>query len=602
MRYIIGLLFIFSLLSCEKDVFLIVADTYKECSFSEIESSQKVEFSCNHEWSVAVSDSWIHVSPTSGSSSKSPIVLTITCDSNTTYELRHGSVLLSSSSVSETIEVLQNAKTGIIISSKIINVTNLAQTVSINAKSNVEFSIIIDDDCKDWISQAEARSLSENTFLFNIAPNTDYDSREGKIHFVQKDGATTDVTIIQKQYDAFFLNTPIHNFLSYKAQSFEISAWTNISPDVVIDSDWITYKESRGLDRTSIILSVRENVTNEKRVGKVILKGDSLESVLNIIQYGQPIDLSAEGTANCYIVPLKDSYFSLDASVTGKAEANGSYKLNGGVKAKIVWEKYTVSTARSIIDNLEYDSDTKKITFHTNQIDGNLKDGNILVALLDENETILWSWHLWLTNADLNNNFVTFSNGTILMDRYLGATSDDGIGLYYQWGRKDPFASNKYKRVKVDENTGSIEFSIAHPDVFMDAMNEECDWNYEHTLTWSSNKTIYDPCPPGWKVMDYNCLPKWPNEYKAKEEGMCIILDEPICSPSTKFRYTGLLHVAGHIQSTDYGLIIWTNMGGFYRWFYIGYDISTNIYNKDNGFTSSGEGRTYGYCVRCQRE
>jgi len=94
--------------------------------------------------------------------------------------------------------------------------------------------------------------------------------------------------------------------------------------------------------------------------------------------------------------------------------------------------------------------------------------GNAVVAAFDQNNNILWSWHLWLSDepsvVDLGPTHSAADNYDYeysIMDRNLGATyhpsssefssgalsgSDAvknanalaSLGLYYQWGRKDP--------------------------------------------------------------------------------------------------------------------------------------------------------------------
>ena len=107
-----------------------------------------------------------------------------------------------------------------------------------------------------------------------------------------------------------------------------------------------------------------------------------------------------------------------------------------------------------------------------------------------------------------------------MMDRNLGAL-DNGrgvrsFGLLYQWGRKDPFVSSCYPNTsqraagtyafyteKSDETTGTVEYSISHPEGFIEGHDDkkDCDWMYvPNDNLWSSTKTIYDPCPPGYRV------------------------------------------------------------------------------------------------------
>ena len=109
-----------------------------------------------------------------------------------------------------------------------------------------------------------------------------------------------------------------------------------------------------------------------------------------------------------------------------------------------------------------------------------------------------------------------------MMDRNLGATSakpgDVGaLGLLYQWGRKDPFLgsssiSDNIKAVSTlswpspatsDSSIGTIAYAVEHPTTFICGGNRPRDWVYSHdNMLWQSTKTIYDPCPSGWRVPD----------------------------------------------------------------------------------------------------
>lgn len=78
-------------------------------------------------------------------------------------------------------------------------------------------------------------------------------------------------------------------------------------------------------------------------------------------------------------------------------------------------------------------------------------DGNAVIAVKDAGGNILWSWHIWVTGYDPNNEYDTWCIGVKMMNRNLGALSkepEDGAlthGLLYQWGRKDPFVSTNYR-------------------------------------------------------------------------------------------------------------------------------------------------------------
>ena len=143
----------------------------------------------------------------------------------------------------------------------------------------------------------------------------------------------------------------------------------------------------------------------------------------------------------------------------------------------------------------------------------------------------MWSWHIWCTDLPAYQVYMTnkYGNSYTFMDRSLGATSalDDtgSLGMSYQWGRKDPIpGSSKFydmteptlygsvTKVSVaasDASTGTIANAIQNPVTFLKA----ADWlfarrnNYlwgnpqgEEELTATHQKSIYDPCPPGYRI------------------------------------------------------------------------------------------------------
>lgn len=156
------------------------------------------------------------------------------------------------------------------------------------------------------------------------------------------------------------------------------------------------------------------------------------------------------------------------------------------------------------------------------------KEGNAVVAMKVNGE-IYWSWHIWCTDYEPN---VTegqkFFNNLVWMDRNLGAmtneyTIDGGVkGLFYQWGRKDPFPASEgwtdqekmlytltgttslsYKEVDTSEN---LVAAIRQPARFFIAITSPGDWYtnsmslLNRTLWLPNTKTIFDPCPVGWRV------------------------------------------------------------------------------------------------------
>lgn len=241
--------------------------------------------------------------------------------------------------------------------------------------------------------------------------------------------------------------------------------------------------------------------------------GQSIRPVWNggSIPMNPVIDLSKDGTANCYIVSTSGSY-KFNATVKG----NSLESLRPAVSAEVMWESFGTNIAPEtgdIIASVELSSDGY-VLFATPE---ELKDGNALIAIKDAVGTVLWSWHIWVCkDFDPEKTASLYANNAgVMMDRNLGALSATpgdnlSIGLLYQWGRKDPFmGSSSLTNTALaaatpafptpNATTTTIEYTIEHPSEFI--AFQSFDWlNSTNDNRWKEEKTIYDPCPPGWKV------------------------------------------------------------------------------------------------------
>ena len=221
---------------------------------------------------------------------------------------------------------------------------------------------------------------------------------------------------------------------------------------------------------------------------------------------GGVIDLSVGGTANCYIVyPVKGIYaFDL-------VKGNSFESVGEVASVDVLWETYNNNsevTEGSVVSSATLEDGKAKF-----EIPEDAVSGNALIAARDADGTILWSWHIWVADYDPVQTQQTYASGAIMMDRNLGAISVipgtvESYGFFYQWGRKDPFVVPGYMTTApvdaivyeyYEKSNDTIENATQHPTTVYD----DADWGGVDDLWSSTNvKTIYDPCPAGWKVSD----------------------------------------------------------------------------------------------------
>lgn len=290
--------------------------------------------------------------------------------------------------------------------------------------------------------------------------------------------------------------------------------------------------------------SIEENGTL-KLVGYTAA-GTSVTASSFLSLLNKSIDLTAE-PSNSYAISQPDTRYTIDVTHKGESEERIS-----PARVELLWQG-----TKNFIQYTGYDANAGTFTFFVGHEDiTDEKDnvtglriipGNAVIAAYDDADKIIWSWHIWATDGNINDKIVTTSDGVTFMDRNLGAFCNpngstdgediyNGYGMYYQWGRKDPFyrpytynfTSNsdaiaysitnstvrfKYADSKNYEESGSMEFAISNPMIFVRGdKDNNYDWLYtsHNDELWSSAaKSMYDPCPKGWRVPsadDFNSL------------------------------------------------------------------------------------------------
>ena len=242
---------------------------------------------------------------------------------------------------------------------------------------------------------------------------------------------------------------------------------------------------------------------------------------------GSATDLSETASANSYIVTKAGDY-------KFKAVKGNSDEAVNAFAVGVLWETENTATAPevgAIIASASFDNGY--VTFSTPET---LKPGNALLAAVDAEGTILWSWHIWIPATEVKVWDSEALCGAKMMDRNLGALVDTGasgdvdplsIGLYYQWGRKDPFpgATEFVKSPAGAAVAGTAwtyhkelittDYSVAHPTEYASVPEVDAGvWNADDPQdlwnTADDKKTVYDPCPPGYRVPLYDkTLPLW---------------------------------------------------------------------------------------------
>lgn len=371
---------------------------------------------------------------------------------------------------------------------------------------------------------------------------------------------------------------------------------SNGEEEYVDKPDWITNINLSGggeEDVSILSITVAPQVPIKFNLDSILQNTPSVNGVYDLSTNG---GTSSQNTANCYLVnapgkyslplvygnSIKDgktnpsSYTSnskneniLQSFVDYKGEAITSpyiYEKYSPNKAELVWED-----SKDLVSDVKLSSDNHYLTFEINK--STISQGNAVIAIKDNEEKVIWSWHIWVTPYKLDDKLVTLErnqeyhpgeehpimpidlglcdNGTYyyppreitILYAQRGTEGQSGFTLkqldngellldapYYQWGRKDPMipyniqtqenklwydsngnASDDFSRFINGDGVQGIADGIRNPFSACSSYPKFNNlWDNAQGINSSGTnefiKTIYDPCPVGYRVPDSESL------------------------------------------------------------------------------------------------
>ena len=351
--------------------------------------------------------------------------------------------------------------------------------------------------------------------------------------------------------------------------------WTTNKPDFLT----LTTQENNGdLTAKSYTATFAPQVKTLGGTSAEILKAREIKNDLDL-SYVDVLGntMTQQSTANCYVIHNPGTYKF--PTIYGNAMKNGADNKSAYTSTKsgssilspflgahgpitkpqidrinnacLIWQD-----TQNLISNISFDSANQYVKFEVNK--ATIHNGNAIIAVRDNSNTILWSWHIWVTEEDLtpieienyqhltynilpvnlgwcglNNDYykqrevlvkIKQTEGNKVQEVTLRQTKfklshRDGNCPYYQWGRKDPMlpgdgigdvdkecfttdANYKFKYGSEGLNTNDIKEYIRNPHKF----NIKYDMDDRYYNLWSTDndevviKSVYDPSPVGYSL------------------------------------------------------------------------------------------------------
>lgn len=361
-------------------------------------------------------------------------------------------------------------------------------------------------------------------------------------------------------------------------------------------------------------------------------------------------------TANCYVVKTAGTYaFPL---VYGNAITNGGLnmasftKVSGSYSHDFVNHldvvisspfiedhdgcvpgsaELSMADTDDIFSSLEVVSggSCKYIKFVVSSVPATGANG--VISILDTSGTVMWSWHIWVWPDDLTPVTITNSTGVdynilpVNLATKKSATAGKMYNWFYQWGRPTPMLPpSDYNSTTNATNYGVKTFAVSsgaagaygegiqNPQMFYKNSSSPYNWfgTASYYNLWDANcvsmgnsdnnvvKTVYDPCPPGFKMPNgntftyfstTNVVGSFNNGWNFKrnaEDTTGVFFPASGC----RYRSNGSLYGVG-----SYGYVWLSSASSQYNAYYL-YFYSSGV-NPQNGYY-----RADGYSVRPVQE
>lgn len=369
------------------------------------------------------------------------------------------------------------------------------------------------EDC-DWIKLSKTSGEATEKIIITASKNpSTTDSRTAKIDVISGTHAQT-IDVTQERFMMWL--TLDRNGETYTAnnltQEESITLQLKSNAEWVADApEWINLSQYSGEGNADITVTIdNRDIKEDFRYSTITFRCGEVNQTFNIYQVCS--------YANTYIVKEPGSY-QIPAA-----------RPDGTVFENAVTADWLYESKNGMVSNVSYSSG--QINFNVDAT------GGYFVIVLKDASEIIWSYTIWCTEelydiqigADLwmDRNIGAWSNN-LPTENFGGKSDESAYGCYYQWGRKDAFPGPRNSAIdKPDSNretepfsTATIEYnfntSIAPgfgPDETAPttvSYNTAHPWLFSHkeyskddpllrTLWSDSDKSIYDPCPAGYKV------------------------------------------------------------------------------------------------------
>ncbi|MDR1402071.1 MAG: hypothetical protein LBJ60_00020 [Tannerellaceae bacterium] len=375
-------------------------------------------------------------------------------------------------------------------------------------------------------SLKEAQGAPLSDFNFSLLLEDENSDINDVIYLENQYMLGVNVSEVLFDWDKPWIGKPLTGATEY----YPLSVYTTYSGGWTASlsgASWLTLEgATAGAQNASGMVKIK--MTEENRTGKERKATLSVRAGMLV----KEVTIRQSGGANSRMICFGSGNVALTRIPLAFAnEARNGTLFNGlstsDIEAKVLWQEtgggQAVITAKIGGDGVY----TKDRHIEITAKGGAKKSGNAVVAVvrkgsgasmvggIDDDE-VLWSWHIWcMPGADYMDESYHNPNVSLFMKQMLGRY-DSNKGMFYQWGRKDPFPQALTDVAPMDvanrpvEKEDNLSDAVKNPATFYHKGTKPY-WTGSSPASglWQTTKTYSDPCPAGWRVPEESEKTYW---------------------------------------------------------------------------------------------
>lgn len=299
-------------------------------------STQKLDFTANVAWTIASDAEWITLDKTGGEAGDASVGMTVAL--NDTYDNRTGKVTVTAGDKKTEFTVTQSGLSEF-GSAVVYKIDASAQTIEIETKTNLEYTVEVAEESKGWITVLQAKAApAEGVVKLQVEANTELGPRTGYFSIAAQGYVQTYELVQNAEYTAM----PSVK-ASYIKNTQYIGAEYDIYPDVFQYAVTL-YDENNKNDYVVLALNTARpedptvvpdgeytvDATAEVLPGTFSIKStDGNEKYYTtVVKNGQEI-LVEDGAVN---VALEDGVYAITTQLVDGAGVEHRYSYEGAIE------------------------------------------------------------------------------------------------------------------------------------------------------------------------------------------------------------------------------------------------------------------------------